>query len=1568
MREIYWFTRYFLPKFTGLLGYIAVCLLAPKAVAQQSNIVPDNTLGAESSEVLPNYQGQPIEAITGGAARGINLFHSFEELNISEGRGLYFLSPNAEIQNIFSRVTGRSGSEILGTLGIYGDSPANLFLINPSGIVFGENASLDVGGSFVATTANGLQFGNQGVFSATNPEAPSQLLTVSPSALFFNAIANQKIVNRSRANTNVLGSQTIGLQVPNGKSLLLLGGDIDVDSGGLFAFGGRVQLGGLSTQGSVELQENDNNLSFIFPKNVELANVIFRNNAFVNVSSAGGGDININARNVEFSESGLQAGIAVGNGTLTSKAGDININATETINLTENSYIYNTLQTNATGTAGDININAGSLNLDSGTTFSASTYGKGDAGNIFINASDVVSLKGSGTEIFNDVEPGAVGNGGEINIKAGSLTLSERAQIEASVVYGNANQPAGRGNAGNISIEARDEISLDNALVQSIIGNGAVGDGGDINIKAGSLFASNDASISASTYGKGKAGNVIINASDLIDLKNARIFSTVEAGGVGKGGDISIKASTLSLFDNAQLLTSIRTDEENQPSGQGNAGNVNINVAGAVTISGIRNGFSSGIFSNVETGAVGNGGEININSGSFSLTDKAKLVANTAGEGSAGNISINASDSVILNDAPIFNSVEAGGVGNAGNVEINSASLSLQDTAQILTLVSDADGELAAGRGNAGNVNINVSGTVAIADSQKGSFRTVSGIGSDIQAGAVGNAGNITITGGSLLFDSGAQISTNTSGEGNAGNVFLNAKDLISLTGDARIFSMVRAGAVGIGGNVEINANSLSLQDSTWLMTSTNGQGSASNVIINARENVLFNGGNIYSTVSFGGVGNGGNIFIKAGNLTLNNSSLQTLVRGTYENLPAGRGNAGEINIDVRDTVNISGVDAGLYSLIEEGAIGNGGNIDIKTGSFLISNGAELFASVFGKGSAGNININARENVQFDRANAYSTVGYLGEGKGGDINIKAGSLFFTNGTEIYVSTFGIGSAGNLILDAREIITFDNSRADSTVAENAIGNGGEIRINTGNLSILNDAFLNASTYGQGSSGNIDINARENISFDNGSVSSGVSENAVGKGGNVRINTDLLSLSSKSQIQISTFGRGDAGNIIIDARDSVWFDGISGTFSRLEREGVGKGGDIRINTGSFSVTSGAQLTASTLGQGDAGNIQIKASENVNLAGSSMIDGFSSGLLSTTFESSVGKGGNIAVDTKNFRLSEGALLSTRTRTDSKGGNITVNADNLEVINGAQLLTTTSSSGSAGTININATKGVVIDGSDATFNDMIARFPDILDDRYPTANSGLFVSSTASGTTGDIKVTSPKINLDNQGVINAESTSGNGGNINLEVADLLLMRRGGQISTNAGTAQQGGDGGNIDINSGFIVAVPNENNDITANAFTGTGGKVLITSLGVFGIEPRQQSNNITSDITASSDQGVQGVTTVDAPDNSSIQNSLNQLSENPIDANALIANSCIARRNTPSSGTFFITGKGGLPERPGEAGISRFSTGGMQDVSTDNVSESPRGWKIGDPIVEPTGVYKLADGRLILSRECD
>ena len=216
-------------------------------------------------------------------------------------------------------------------------------MINPNGILFGKNASLDLRGSFVGTTANGVQFGNQGNFSATNPEVPA-LLTINPSALFFNQInPNAAIVNNSVAPTgkDLSGFDAIGLRVPDGKSLLLMGGNVSMDGGQLNAYGGRVELGGLATAGTVGIN-NDGSLSFA--DNLAKGDVSLTNGSAVNVIARGGGSIGINARNLEISRgSSLNAGILNGQGVKGASSGNIAINVSDKLTITDSSQISNSV-------------------------------------------------------------------------------------------------------------------------------------------------------------------------------------------------------------------------------------------------------------------------------------------------------------------------------------------------------------------------------------------------------------------------------------------------------------------------------------------------------------------------------------------------------------------------------------------------------------------------------------------------------------------------------------------------------------------------------------------------------------------------------------------------------------------------------------------------------------------------------------------------------------------------------------------------------------------------------------------------------------------------------------------------------------------------------------------------------------------------------------------------------------------------------------------------------------------------------------------------------------------------
>ena len=601
----------------------AIAVWENYALAQ---IVPDTTLGSENSTVTST---DTVDAINGGATRGTNLFHSFQEFNVNQGRAAYFNQPIG-IENILTRVTGANPSNIQGTLGVAGGN-ANLFLINPNGIIFGQNASLDVRGSFVGTTANAIGFGEQGFFSATDPKTPP-LLTIQPSALFFNQTNIGSIENRSiaPAGTNLSGQPVAGLRVPNGQSLLLLGGDIAINGGRLYALGGRVQLGGIASSGTVGLNANGSNLNLNLPDEPVKANVSLTNGAVVNVAANGGGTIDINAKNVDISvNSSLLAGIATGVGTPETQAGDVTLNATEAVTISQSSRIQNLVNPNATGNSGNINIRARALDLTSGSVLRAFTLGRGSAGDVIIDTSDAVKIDSSG--IIGGVGSSGAGDSGDINIKAGSLSFSNGAVIDSRTF--------GQGKAGNINI----------------------------NITAGSLSLSNDAVIDSSTYGQGKAGNININAQKAVAIAGlgrsdpeeaipAIINSSTSQEAKGNAGDINISGESISLTNFIAI--------EASSFGSGDAGNVTLEAKDAIAI--VESGINARVL-NLNISAPNNAGSIKLKANSIHTERDSFIDSSNFRAGNSGDILLQA-NSIFLDD-PFIRS-QIAGIGTAGSLNI----------------------------------------------------------------------------------------------------------------------------------------------------------------------------------------------------------------------------------------------------------------------------------------------------------------------------------------------------------------------------------------------------------------------------------------------------------------------------------------------------------------------------------------------------------------------------------------------------------------------------------------------------------------------------------------------------------------------------------------------------------------------------------------------------------------------------------------------------------------------------------------------------------------------------------
>ncbi|MCC5639990.1 S-layer family protein [Nostoc sp. CHAB 5844] len=842
------------------------------------SITLDGTLGTTQTINGPNYTiPQSV-----GQTVGSNLFHSFGRFSLNTGESAVFQS-GADIRNILSRVTGGLPSIIDGLITTQSNN-VNLFFINPSGIVFGPNARLNVGGttrgSFIATTADALVWSNGSQFSATNPGGVSSLLTIigDPSGFLFNRRPPQAI--------DVTDGE---LRVDQGQSLLLLGGNINLDDSLLVVdspVGGKIGLGSVGAPGTVGLTTNGNILSLNFPANLARADVSLSNNSQVNVFAEVGGSININARNLNLQGgSQIETGIPQGTGDINTRAGDINVNTTGDIRLQQQSMISTAVERNATGNAGNINIVTNSLLGTDGSQVNASSFGQGNGGSITITANDAVAFDGVASDdsissVISYIDAGAEGNGGIVNINARSLTLTNGAQVSASVRAATDTLPGGRGNAGNVNINVRDAINISgiganttDSGIFSLIGVGAEGRGGNIEVNTGSLTATNGGQVNASVFGRGDGGSIAITASGAVafdgvasDGSISSAISYIDAGAEGNGGIVNINARSLTLTNGAQVSASVRAATDTLPGGRGNAGNVNVNVRDTITI----NDPNSGVLSLIGVGAEGNGGNIAINTNSLTATNGGQVNTSVFGRGDGGRISITANDAVAFDGVASNGSIssaisyiDAGAEGDGGQVNVNARSLTLTNGGQVSASVRSATDTLPGGRGDAGNVEINVRD---ITVSGRSANATRSGILSLVGEGAEGSGGNLSIATTNLAVRDGAEVTVSNRGIGDAGNISANAR-IIALDNQGQITATSESGQ---GGDVSLQVSDILLLRRNSLISHVSGTpeagGTGGNFSANAGFIVAVPSENSdIITNAFNG--SGGNIIINAQNI-----------------------------------------------------------------------------------------------------------------------------------------------------------------------------------------------------------------------------------------------------------------------------------------------------------------------------------------------------------------------------------------------------------------------------------------------------------------------------------------------------------------------------------------------------------------------------------------------------------------------------------------------------------------------------------------------------------------------------
>jgi filamentous hemagglutinin family protein len=591
-----------------------------------SQITPDATLPSPSVVVDTN----PLFTITGGTTANTNLFHSFSQFSLPIGTEAFFDNLPA-IQNILVRVTGNSISSIDGL--IRANDTANLFLINPNGILFGQNASLNIGGSFLATTANSVRFLDGSEFRAeANTQTTSPLLLVStPVGLQFNGLTNGAIA----------ATQGSTLSVLTGKTLALVGGDVTLQGANLFAESGRIELGSVAGNGFVAIAQTGNGLSLNYDNVPSLGNIRLDQESVADTSGLnGGGSIQVQGRQVTLDGGSALQSFTFGNGN----SGDVFVRATELFAINRDS--SNTLQsgiytdTDSSGKGGNIIITTDKLLINENVVLSSASTGSGNAGNIDITAKNIdliinnQNINNLFFPIFIGVLAYDTGNGGNLKITTDNLRMTGGSILAASTI--------GIGNAGTVDITAK-SIVLDgsNSRFPSAIFSESVGtgNGGNVRITADSILLKNGGQILVDTQDNGNAGNLSIN-SKLIDISGQNdnnrsgLFANATFG-AGNGGNIQVNSDRLIVRDGGIISASNFNTSLTVPDpsnvGSGSVGNITINSPSILLDQGSINVDSLS----------GSRGNINLNSNLILLRNRSTISANAFGTATGGNITIN---------------------------------------------------------------------------------------------------------------------------------------------------------------------------------------------------------------------------------------------------------------------------------------------------------------------------------------------------------------------------------------------------------------------------------------------------------------------------------------------------------------------------------------------------------------------------------------------------------------------------------------------------------------------------------------------------------------------------------------------------------------------------------------------------------------------------------------------------------------------------------------------------------------------------------------------------------------
>jgi filamentous hemagglutinin family protein len=995
----------------------------PNRVSAQVNnaIVPDATLGTETSIVAPAGN---INRITGGASRGSNLFHSFQDFSIGTNQTAWFDQPSL-VQNILVRVTGNNLSAIDGILRANGN--ADLFLINPKGITFGQNAKLEIGGAFTAITSPAIPLGEQGVFSAIAPNQ-SQLLDIKPNAAFD--------LSRFQPQADIQMNADWSM---NGQAITLVGQNITI-AGKLNnpANANPARFTVRSSQNILFEQAQINNPS---GQDLYSATIAF---APIPVNLQADGGITIKDSNIGVNGGAFQA-IALGsikldNSRILSQStfdkpaagillqgGNVEIlnksaiTVPTTDDLSRSDRRYTPVPLTIRSTA-SLLINSSRINQPPGdrnlrpASFSNELRETKPRTNlaplrITLETPQDITIQNSqiaprGGE-FRAIIPGDF-------VLAGSQLYSDNfmAQDAAPITI----------QAQNISLDRYNRPRGQASQVGGDIGISSnsiiAGQAATINLSArNNLSIKGTAGIGSNTLTNANTGNIILNAGNIYEMDN---------GGIGNQSrpNTFLEPNKQITGNNGQIVITAKSIKLNRFGfnmdhfSQGGNGQIVFNAQETIDIG------EGGVGTNARGSAIG--ADILVKAPTVVMRPRSALSTAAEQQSQGGNIRVEANDLQLQGSV----STSTKGIGKAGDIEVVAPKITLDEglfqrkeiTRGTISSYTGTSGGKERATGDSGNIQV-----TAIGSNAQITLKSGAGIANTIFKDSTGNAGQIIVRSEQLDIQRGSQIIVVTNSNGNAGLIDVQANQLIKLSGGLQlsassddrspsgILSTIQTAAQGGSSEgIKINTDRLEIMDGAGVISSTLGKGNSGKVDITANtaifsdKNTQGNSSGVLTSVGLGQIPGGELLKVDSGDARFSITTLNPLVITKTDN-PLATGNSGNINVNV-------------------------GNLEILKG-------AQLVTAIVGQGTAGDVKITADRNIRL--VNQAAIRADSGSGQGGSINLSSqrGVLLLRDGSQISAVSRSGGQDGNIDINVPFIVGIRGENSDIfAVAPEALNGG------------------------------------------------------------------------------------------------------------------------------------------------------------------------------------------------------------------------------------------------------------------------------------------------------------------------------------------------------------------------------------------------------------------------------------------------------------------------------------------------------------------------------------------------